>query len=210
MDQIFFVNSASFVDVSITSSLIADLGSNIDFSLATQVSGSFVGSLIGNASTATTASYSLVTGTAISASHANVADTTLSASHANTSDTSVSASHSVISDTAISASFATQAQTAVSSSYALTATSASYVVGQRIKSGIVSGSQFTGNPQTFSVVFSVPFPSVLYSISIVGDSARSWLVDNRSVSGFTINANTKTTVTGFVYWQAIAAGEFNS
>lgn len=165
MDQIFYVNSASFVDVSITSSLVAGLGSNIDFSQATQVSGSFVGLLSG------TASYASVTQTATSASHSNVADT---------------------------------------SSVATTAATSSYVVGQKIKSGIVSGSSFGGNPQTASVVFTTPFPSLNYSVSIVGDTARSWLVQNKTTASFQISANTKTTVTGFVYWIAIMVGEFNS
>jgi hypothetical protein len=70
MDQIFYVNSASFVDVNIESSLHATIGSNIDFSQATQVSGSFVGSLQGNASTATSSSYALQASNAISSSYA--------------------------------------------------------------------------------------------------------------------------------------------
>lgn len=56
-DQIFYVNSASIVDFSVSSSLYVATGTNVDFSQATQVSGSFVGTLQGNASTATTASY---------------------------------------------------------------------------------------------------------------------------------------------------------
>ena len=195
MDQILFVNSASFVDLSISASLISDVGSNIDFSLSTQVSGSFVGSLQGNATTATTASYSLVTETSISASFAT------SASVAQTATTAINAQ---------TASLATLALTANTATSASLAQSASYVIGQKVKSGIVSGSAFSGNPQTYNVVFITPFVNDLYSISIVGDNARTWVVDNRSSTGFTISANTKTSVSGFVYWQARVIGEFNS
>lgn len=164
MDQIFYVNSASFVDANIESFLYASTGSSVDFSQATQVSGSFVGNLQGNASTATSSSYAITASTVISASYAGRA---LTASYVNN--------------------------------------------GQRIKSGIVSGSAFSfGHASTYDVTFSIPFPNTLYSITITGGDSRAWFVQSQTSSGFTINSNSNRRPTGLVYWQAIAVGEFNS
>ena len=197
-DHIFYVNSASFIDVSVSSSLYVDVGTYVDFSQASQVTGSFVGNLLGNASTATTASF------VISASHANIADASTTATSA------TSASHADIADIATSATSASHANIADTATSTITAQTASYVVGQKIKSGIVSGSSFSGNPQIYNVTFTSPF-STLYTATVNSNlSARSWLVQNLTTTGFTINSNTKTGVNGLVYWQAIAIGEFNS
>jgi hypothetical protein len=147
MDQIFYVNTASFVEVSISSSLVAAGGSNIDFSQATQVSGSFVGSLLGNASTATTASYALTTGTAQSAVSASYAT---SASIAVQAQTATSASHAVIADTAVSATTATSASYANTSSVALVSlstTSASYAVSSSV-AAVATSASFATTAQT--------------------------------------------------------------
>jgi hypothetical protein len=165
MDQIFYINSASFVDVNIESSLHASTGSIIDFSQATQVSGSFVGNLQGNASTATSASYAIQ---------------------------------------------ASQANSAISSSYALTASYVSGIPGQIIKAGVVSGSSFNiaNGSLTYSVAFVTPFPS-MYSITVIGGDARTWVVQNQTLSGFTINSNSRHSLSSLVHWQAIAIGETN-
>jgi hypothetical protein len=235
MDQIFYVNTASFVEVSISSSLVAAGGSNIDFSQATQVSGSFVGSLLGNASTATTASYALTTGTAQSAVSASFAT---SASIAAQAQTATSASHAVIADTAVSATTATSASYANTSSVALTSlstTSASYAVSSsvaaiatsasfattaqtaatasyynlfpNIKSGKLSASAFGGNPMTASVTFATPYPNTNYSVTIIGGDARSWTLEQVSASKFTISTNSKFALSDFVYWTAMGNGE---
>jgi hypothetical protein len=150
MDQIFYINSASFVDVNIESSLHASTGSIIDFSQATQVSGSFVGNLQGNASTTT------------------------------------------------------------SSSYALTASYVSGIPGQIIKAGVVSGSLFSiaNGSLTYGVTFVTPFPS-MYSITVIGGDARTWVIQNQTSSGFTINSNSRHPLSSLVHWQAIAVGETN-
>lgn len=187
MDQIFYVDSASFIDMSVSSSLYVAIGTTVDFSQATFVSGSFIGTLQG---TATSASY------VSSASFATLAAT---ASTVNTASYALNA---------LSSSFATTAITATS---ATTAATASYVIGQRIKAGIVSGSAFAGNPMTFTVTFAKPFPNSLYTVSVSSDvNARSWLTQIVNSGSFIINSNTKTVLTGFVFWQAIAVGEFNS
>ncbi len=212
MDHILFLNSASIDTLSISSSLIAEVGSNIDFSLASQVSGAFVGSLIG------TASYALQTDTAISSAYASEAGHATTATSADTATTSTSASHALYADVAgiattatstISASHALYADTAGTANTAISAQTASYVSGIKIKSGKVNGSSFAGNPQIYNVIFSTNFPDTNYSITIVGTTARTWVVDNQTVSGFTINSNTKTSVSGFVFWTATSTGEYN-
>ena len=159
MDQIFYVNSASFVDLNIESYLHTTTGSLIDFSQATQVSGSFVGNLQGTSSVA------------------------------------------------ISASYASQAGSTVSSSYAATA---SYVPGQTIKSGIVSGSAFSvsNGSLAYNVAFSSSFLTP-YSITVTGGDSRAWFIQSQTPSGFTINANSRYPLISMVYWQAITIGETN-
>lgn len=181
MDQIFYVNSASFVEVSISSSLIAAAGSNIDLSQAAIVSGSFSGTFQGNASTATTASYALTTAIALSATSASYAST------ASVSVIAISSSH---------------AQTALS------AETASHIPSlPKIKSGKISGSLFGGNPRTASVVFSMPYTNTNYAVSIIGGDARQWTLEQVSASGFTISTNSKMPLADYVYWTAIGSGE---
>jgi hypothetical protein len=217
MDHILFVNSASFVDVSITSSLLVALGSNIDFSQATQVSGAFVGTLEGNATTATTASYALnispqdtasfalTASIAFNAISSSYADTSISASYASQADsalTAISASHADISDTAISASFASIATTAI------TAITASYFnLAPRIKSGKISGSLFGGVPLTASVAFATSYPNENYAVSVIGGDARSWTLEQVSSSGFIVSSNSIVTLTDYVYWTSMEIGE---
>lgn len=92
------------------------------------------------------------------------------------------------------------------SSYSMT--SSKWIDGPIIKSGIVSGSFFTGNPKTFLVTFDEPFPNLLYSISVTGEIVRSWTIQNKSTNGFRINANNNSSFTSFVYWTAISRGEY--
>lgn len=77
----------------------------------------------------------------------------------------------------------------------------------KMKSGIANASGFTGNPKIFAVNFTTPFVDNNYSISITGEDSRSWSVDSKTSSGFTINANANPTFGGDVYWQAIKVGE---
>ncbi len=117
---------------------ITDDDTVITMKIKTDVSGSLsvtngiTGSLLGNASTATSASHAVQ---AISSSHALNSDTAISSSQA---QNAISSSHSINSDTsisssfaqsAVSSSFATNAGTAISSSFATnadTAVSSSY------------------------------------------------------------------------------------
>jgi len=103
---------------------ITDDDTVITMKIKTDVSGSLsvtngiTGSLLGNASTATSASHAVQ---AISSSHSINSDTSISSSFA---QSAVSSSFATNAGTAISSSFATNADTAVSSSYAQNADTA--------------------------------------------------------------------------------------
>ena len=75
------------------------------------------------------------------------------------------------------------------------------------KVGFVSGSTFAGNPKTASVTFTSNFPNTNYAIVVNGEDERSWTSSNKTISGFTINANTNSSFTGLVYWIAKQYGE---
>jgi hypothetical protein len=76
-----------------------------------------------------------------------------------------------------------------------------------IKNDIVGSGDFSGTPQTASVVFSTPFADNSYTVTVTGLDARVWTVENKTAAGFTINSNSNTALTGSVYWQAIKTGE---
>jgi hypothetical protein len=94
---------------------------------------------------------------------------------------------------------------------AITATTASYARGiPTIKSGIISGSLFSGSAMTSSVVFVTPFVNDLYSVSITSGEARIWTVVSRSIAGFIVNSNSNFQPVDYTFWQAIAVGEYYS
>jgi hypothetical protein len=190
-DLIFFVNSASFIDVTITSSLTAASGSNIDFSLSTQVSGSFVGDLQG------TSSYSI---NSESSSYVNLAQSSISSSYTEFSESS---SFSNTSLNSISASHSNTADSTINSS------TASYINGLKVKSGVVSGSVFVGIPKKYTVNFSTAFPTSNYSVTVTGQASRTWLAQTLNTGSFVINSNGNQGFGGLVFWQAILIGEFN-
>ena len=75
------------------------------------------------------------------------------------------------------------------------------------KSGSVAFTSFTGSPYSYDIVFITPFADALYSPSIIGVDARSWTVSNVTASGFRIETNSSTILTGSVYWVATKHGE---
>lgn len=76
-----------------------------------------------------------------------------------------------------------------------------------IKGGRVSAGSFTGSPKKYSVVFNTPFVANTYSVNITGADARTWTIESRLATGFTINSNANQALTGEVYWQAQFDGE---
>jgi hypothetical protein len=77
------------------------------------------------------------------------------------------------------------------------------------KNGIVSGSTFSGNPKKATVTFSNSFPSD-YAVTVSGDIDRTWTIESKTLSGFTINANANLAFnSNNVFWMAGQIGENN-
>ena len=143
----------------------------------------FIGDLIGNANTATSASHALVADlattatsadTATSASHALVADTALTALTATSASWADNAGSALTADTATSASHALASDTAISASYATTASFALNVPTIDSGSFMITGSvtddtlTFTkGDTSTFDLVVNnvVNATSASYAVS---------------------------------------------
>lgn len=77
----------------------------------------------------------------------------------------------------------------------------------KVKSGVIMGNSFAGNPKTYDVVFGSSFLGD-YSISVIGEDIRVWNYENKTLSGFRINSNADEPLSGNIYWQAILNGEF--
>lgn len=76
-----------------------------------------------------------------------------------------------------------------------------------IKAGLVSAISFSGNPLTFAVVFTNPFPSASYAIALTGEDSRLFTYFSKTAAGFTISANSGNTLTSEVGWIATLVGE---
>lgn len=75
------------------------------------------------------------------------------------------------------------------------------------KAGVVANSDFTGHPRTATITFLTDFADSNYSVAISSVDSRGWTIENQTKSGFTINANANTALTGNVYWTASKHGE---
>jgi len=76
------------------------------------------------------------------------------------------------------------------------------------KQGSVTGSTFAGNPKTASVTFTTPFPNNNYAVVITGEINRTWTVQSKTASGFTISANANPAFNSSnVFWIAGETGE---
>ena len=70
-----------------------------------------------------------------------------------------------------------------------------------IRSGRVTS--FSGNPKKATVTFSSTLGTTDYSIGITGDVSRTWTYESKTATGFVINSNANTAISGEVSWQAI-------
>jgi len=78
------------------------------------------------------------------------------------------------------------------------------------KNGSVSGSTFAGNPKTATVTFATAFTNNNYAVTITGTASRTWSIESKTSSGFTINANANLAfVSDEVFWMAAQIGESN-
>jgi hypothetical protein len=94
---------------------------------------------------------------------------------------------------------------AASASYALTA---SYSIGELMtKAGSVAAGSFTGTPRTAAVTFTTAFANTSYAINVTGEDNRTWMIQSKATTGFTINSNSSVALAGTTYWIATAYGE---
>jgi hypothetical protein len=137
--------------------------------------GSFTGSLLGTASWA---------------------NNVISASYAGTA--------SILLGSVVSASYAATSSIATSSSYALTASYAMNGGGgtSNTKAGSGSVASFTGTPLISAITFVSAFADNNYSVTVTGEDARIYTIQSKSNTGFTINTNSNTVLSGPVYWIA--------
>jgi hypothetical protein len=80
-------------------------------------------------------------------------------------------------------------------------------IGLRTKSGSVAGASFAGSPKKATVTFTTAYPNTNYSILITGGVNRVFTYENKTTTGFTINANANTAFIVNVDWSTIAHGE---
>ena len=73
-----------------------------------------------------------------------------------------------------------------------------------IKTGNRANSDFQGTPRSASVSFGTSFSDTNYAITVTGNDARSWTIQNKGVAGFVINSNSNVALTSEVYWMAMA------
>lgn len=72
------------------------------------------------------------------------------------------------------------------------------------KSGTIPGGSFIDGPiRKYNVVFATAFPDANYSVSVVGEDNRTWSIENKTQAGFTISANSGSSVDGDTDWTAI-------
>lgn len=90
--------------------------------------------------------------------------------------------------------------------YSLQSSSWYSFINEIYKSDVVSAGSFSGTPLTFAVFFTTAYLTNDYSVSVSSDDPRIWTVESKSASGFTINSNSSTALTGNVYWTTTSHG----
>jgi hypothetical protein len=75
------------------------------------------------------------------------------------------------------------------------------------KAGIASGSTFVGTPKSSVVTFTTAFSNNNYAVTVTGEPNRTWTIESKTASGFTINANAGAAFTENVFWIACRSGE---
>jgi hypothetical protein len=75
-------------------------------------------------------------------------------------------------------------------------------VDNYLKAGTASIAEFAGTPYSASITFAASFASSSYSVAVMGVDARAWTVTDKATTGFTINSNSNTLLTGPVSWVA--------
>lgn len=78
--------------------------------------------------------------------------------------------------------------------------------GSTVKAGSGSAASFGGNPKTGSITFGSAFSNNNYAVTVTGEDGRSFSIQSKSSTGFTINTNSSVALTGPVYWIATPFG----
>ena len=76
-----------------------------------------------------------------------------------------------------------------------------------IKSGTIRGTEFTGNPKTYKIIFTTAYSDTDYSINITGGANRTYTYQDKTTASFVINTNANSSFTDFVDWVTIKYGE---
>jgi len=101
---------------------------------------------------------------------------------------------------------ASWADNATTASYVLNAVSASFASTASfvptLKASSASVASFGGRPYSASVTFGTAYPNNLYSVTVTGEDSRAWSISSKTSTGFTIDTNSSTLLTGPVYWIA--------
>jgi len=75
------------------------------------------------------------------------------------------------------------------------------------KAGVVGGASFAGTPKKYTVTFATAYPDSNYTIHVSGGIPASWSYEDKTASGFVINANRNQAFTEEVSWHCITLGE---
>jgi len=75
-----------------------------------------------------------------------------------------------------------------------------------IKSGIVAGALFAGNPKKYTVTFVNAYADTNYSITITGGANRTFTYESKAADSFIINANANLAFTEEVSWICVQTG----
>ena len=78
----------------------------------------------------------------------------------------------------------------------------SFYAPQNSQGGVVSGSQFAGNPKIVTINIPIPLPDTNYSVTITGEIARTFSITSgsKTTTSFGINSNANNAFTENVYW----------
>jgi hypothetical protein len=71
-----------------------------------------------------------------------------------------------------------------------------------VKAGAIAPSAFSGNPSSSAITFGTAMANTNYGVSVIGGDARSWTIDNKLTTGFTINTNSSVALTTSASWIA--------
>lgn len=75
-----------------------------------------------------------------------------------------------------------------------------------VKSGVVAGTSFAGNPKKITITFANAFANTNYAINISAGIRRTWSYESKAAGSFVINANANMSFTEEVSWICVQTG----